>query len=241
MFQKSYLSVLLVAALMLTASVAQAGTFTTTTITGDSNVGISSGLGTYLLAIDMYGSDADTINGVAFTNAGGLSGSGNGLSWVMDYGDESGVVTVNGVSANVNAVLSGYRRSNGMNYQFWGPSKLTISGLTVDTDYTISLFTVAGAGSADPTSVDDNTENVVTLDLGDAGTAYRVDYSFTATDSSQILNFDSWGPDRESLFALTAFTVREAGGGSTIPEPSTLALLATGLFGLLAYAWRKRK
>lgn len=27
----------------------------------------------------------------------------------------------------------------------------------------------------------------------------------------------------------------------TIPEPSTLALLAAGLFGLLAYAWRKRK
>ena len=27
----------------------------------------------------------------------------------------------------------------------------------------------------------------------------------------------------------------------TVPEPSTLALFATGLIGLLAYAWRKRK
>ena len=26
-----------------------------------------------------------------------------------------------------------------------------------------------------------------------------------------------------------------------IPEPSTIALLGCGLFGLLAYAWRKRK
>ena len=26
-----------------------------------------------------------------------------------------------------------------------------------------------------------------------------------------------------------------------IPEPSTLVLLTVGLFGLLAYAWRKRK
>ena len=34
------------------------------------------------------------------------------------------------------------------------------------------------------------------------------------------------------------------GGGGTltvIPEPGTLALLATGLIGLLCYAWRKRK
>lgn len=28
---------------------------------------------------------------------------------------------------------------------------------------------------------------------------------------------------------------------SAVPEPSTLALLACGLFGLLAYAWRRRK
>jgi hypothetical protein len=33
---------------------------------------------------------------------------------------------------------------------------------------------------------------------------------------------------------VTAFSV-------TIPEPSTLALLGCGLFGLLAYAWRKQK
>jgi len=26
-----------------------------------------------------------------------------------------------------------------------------------------------------------------------------------------------------------------------VPEPSTLVLLAAGLLGLLAYAWRKRK
>ncbi len=30
-------------------------------------------------------------------------------------------------------------------------------------------------------------------------------------------------------------------GGAAIPEPSTLALLGMGLFGLICYAWRKRK
>ena len=29
--------------------------------------------------------------------------------------------------------------------------------------------------------------------------------------------------------------------GPPVPEPSTLALLTSGLIGLLAYAWRKRK
>ncbi len=33
----------------------------------------------------------------------------------------------------------------------------------------------------------------------------------------------------------------DGAGVSTIPEPSTLALLASGLIGLLCYAWRKRK
>ena len=31
------------------------------------------------------------------------------------------------------------------------------------------------------------------------------------------------------------------GSFSAVPEPSTIALLATGIFSLLAYAWRKRK
>lgn len=33
----------------------------------------------------------------------------------------------------------------------------------------------------------------------------------------------------------------QTGGGSTIPEPGTVTLLAAALVGLLAYAWRKRK
>jgi len=28
---------------------------------------------------------------------------------------------------------------------------------------------------------------------------------------------------------------------TTVPEPSTFVLLAMGAFGLLAYAWRKRR
>ena len=57
------------------------------------------------------------------------------------------------------------------------------------------------------------------------------------------------GLDEESLSAWLTTAVYTVGLGSgtqsfnltVVPEPGTLALLACGLFGILAYAWRKRK
>jgi hypothetical protein len=50
------------------------------------------------------------------------------------------------------------------------------------------------------------------------------------------------GVAAESYPALTSWTgVGDTAEFKVIPEPSTLVLLASGLFGLVAYAWRKRK
>ena len=38
-----------------------------------------------------------------------------------------------------------------------------------------------------------------------------------------------------------AIALLNGAGIKTVPEPGTIALLAAGLLGLLAYAWRKRK
>ena len=51
-------------------------------------------------------------------------------------------------------------------------------------------------------------------------------YDFNAF-GLRISNFGTW---------ITHFDV-----STTVPEPSVIVLLATGLLGLLAYAWRKRK
>jgi len=48
---------------------------------------------------------------------------------------------------------------------------------------------------------------------------------------------DAWTSGGQYFVQLGA----DGSGVATIPEPSTLALLAGGLVGLLAYAWRKRK
>jgi hypothetical protein len=69
-------------------------------------------------------------------------------------------------------------------------------------------------------------------------------YGFThvkLADSTGVIATGVWAVQIVTYSNYTIVNEIDVAGSATVPEPGTLALLATGLIGLLAYAWRKRR
>jgi hypothetical protein len=104
-----------------------------------------------------------------------------------------------------------------------------------------------------PTSLPDDT--LLTWTFGDLVLDKNTSYSYVAhTIAEAAANFDMHVSAAASYLLPTcrlldsSNNVADAGYApymeitvSALPEPSTLMLLASGMIGLLAYAWRKRK
>lgn len=102
--------------------------------------------------------------------------------------------------------------------------------------------------------VDDSSFNGTELSFAERvtrhGSTYNFYYKETSSSDWTLLGtqtLESTGPSWVGLFGK-----HWSGGGSdvstyssfsftVVPEPSTLILMACGLFGLLAYAWRRRR
>jgi len=89
---------------------------------------------------------------------------------------------------------------------------------------------------------------------GDDGNGAWTDHQGYAFDNTLLGKFyvskaTTWTAGQTVFSGIGAYCLPVGGGAVSgdatnvviVPEPSTLALLGCGLFGLLAYAWRKRK
>ena len=96
----------------------------------------------------------------------------------------------------------------------------------------------------DYTGYGNGTPAVGTQNLMDATKSYYIGSSANTVElvvQQNSVSADPWWGDISCRVAVASTTPGLTVNASTVPEPSTLALLATGLLGLLAYAWRKRK
>lgn len=126
-------------------------------------------------------------------------------------------------------------KSNVAMYPGGASPVLTLGGLTDGQQYLFQVWVNDSRHYANATKLVTGA-STVTLDTNttDAtgGVGQYVTGTFTASGNSQSITLD-----KNVAIYLCGFQLRTI----TIPEPSTVMLLATGLVGLLAYGWRKRK
>ncbi len=105
------------------------------------------------------------------------------------------------------------------------------SRVIVDTG---TLTGTMGVGGGTLTGADTDTLKLAAPTGGSQTQAVWILHSFSFTPSDSATATLRFGPNGGDVYIDNVIV-------ELVPEPSTLALLATGLIGLLCYAWRKRK
>jgi T5SS/PEP-CTERM-associated repeat protein len=192
-----------------------------------------------------------TLSGGPLTSLNGLLTGG---ATVLDGWSLSGVSGYNGTDPfylSFSLPCTGYKRSGLTVWRYNGTSWSNLSPYDLTYDGALASF-------GDTTGLANNyayavTGKAITLLPGDA----NGDHIVNINDLSKILaNYDKTGmywidgdfngdgtvdiSDLSSLLANYDVTYTAGAGIRAVPEPGTVALLAAGLVGLLAYAWRKR-
>jgi hypothetical protein len=211
-----------------------------TNISGDTNVSTT---GALVAAFNMNGS-AVTVNGVNFAAFPVAGGSTTATSGNFTFNETPGTLVAptnlgsanppfNNLSANYQTLLSSAISTSDNN-----ALTLTITGLVVGQTYQFqwwlnasSNFTLGygtTATSPNPVTLDSNTTDT------NGGLGQFVIGTFLCGADTQIITFT--GIDSTNAPTLNAFQLRNL----SIPEPSTVALLAVGaLFGFARIIRRK--
>jgi fibronectin-binding autotransporter adhesin len=185
-----------------------------------------------------------SIDGTIAVNSGGVFSPGNSIGSAT-----TGAATWNN-GGRYFWEISNATGTAGTNWDLWSVS----GGLTAYSTFTISAVTESSDGVAGLMSNFVNTNSYQWL-LASTTTAMSSTLtSLLAFDGSSFQNaisptgrfYFTESGDYKSLYLNYAPTggsglMAPPAGGPAVPEPGTLAMLAAGLFGLLVFAWRKRK
>ena len=233
---------------------------TPVTISGDSDVSTVGTLDRAYLLGGAYGvtTAAATANGVTFQPFQGWTNHGFGpvrQTWTVGQttlGDSSGSLYLDGgtntsasapfanLSSSYQSILANEAFNDNADWSLLSPLKLTLNGLTIGQEYLFETWV------SDPRAASGSRSERVTsggalsgvlyfnASASDGGLGQYLIGTFTADATSQVVTYSAYVG---GLAQVNAFQLRSV----STPEPGTLGLLATGLMGLLAYAWRKRK
>jgi hypothetical protein len=179
-------------------------------------------------ATNLLASDGSTATGVSLSSTSDITvalsmrSTGAG-SLLLDDG-----ASVNGTSSHTQAIF-------------------TLAGLTANQKYDLYLYGTIGTDSLQGTKFTIDGESRVTGGNNDTsfvegglasapvvtGSNYVHFQNVTAVGSQIVIGVTDGGLEWGGFNGLQVM--------ESVPEPCTLIMLATGLVGLLAYAWRKRK
>ena len=206
--------------------------------------------GSLTMVASAFGDTTLSIDSV--TNLGGGAGpfnvtSAGNLDWIV-YGvnEKAGGTAITGTSyagVNTDPSYPSFSYSDGAANETYGTANpgaqaLYLINPTVSFDLpagsgTITAWGGTGWSSTFTAAFADGTSRTYSLDAGVSNSWVDQAVISYHTDTAQKLSwYATTITGNSGVFAIAV---------STVPEPGSLTIVGIGLFGLLAYAWRKRK